>query len=158
MLNSLEILFADMDAEVLEKQTEWALGRMNALREFKASDEYQTLRRDQWKLYDRLFSIAGGKSWYNTFNGCNEAMVREIVAKNCKAIAEKRNYTVMAKLAKIGVTEIKDLEYGRTNDGFNGIFVFDNARIEIRTIIAGGYNIQCLHQRTLVYVDGKTAR
>lgn len=158
MIKNLEITFAEMDAEVLAKQTKWALGRAVAIREFYKTEEYQALRKDQWKLYDRLFQIAGGKTWYNIFNGRNDEMISEVVAKNCEAIAEKRNATIVAKLAKNGITEIGELEFNRTDDGFNGVFVFNGARVEIRTIIAGGYNIQCLHQRTLVYVNGKVAR
>lgn len=155
ILAALETAFIEMDAEVLEKQTAWALKRAVAVREFKASDEGRAMARNQYAYYDHLFSIAGGKSWYNVFSGRNDKMITEFVAKNCKAIADKRNATIVAKLAKIGVTEIGTLEYKRTNDGFNGVFSFNNAWIEIRTIIAGGYNIQCLHERTLIYMGGK---
>jgi hypothetical protein len=155
MLTDLETAFIEMDAENLAKQNEWALGRKAALVEFKASEEYQSLRRDQWKLYDRMFAICNGKGWFRVINDNNENGIREFVVKNCKAIADKRNATIVAKLTKIGVTEIGALEYNRTGDGFNGFFRFNDAWIEIRTIVAGGYNIQCLHERTLVYAGGK---
>lgn len=158
MLNALATAFVEMDAEVLARQTEWALGRAAALKEFKASEEYETLRRNAWKLYPRLFSIAGGKGWYNVLNGSSEAAIRSFVVENCKAIADKRNATIVSKLKKNDITSIGALEFARTDDGFDGYFSFDTATVRIRTIIAGGYNIQCLHYRTLVFVNGKTVR
>lgn len=155
MRNVLKTAFAEMDRENAIKQTTWAEGRKAALVEFKASDEYQTLRRDQWKLYDRMFAICGGKTWFRVINDNNITGIREFVAKNCEAIADKRNGTIISKLAKIGVNEIGALEYRRTADGFNGVFSFNNVAIEIRTIVAGGYNVQCLHERTLVYANDK---
>lgn len=151
MIKTLEKVFAEMDVEFEANQIEWAFGRMSAIREFRASEEANKLGYSEY--YHRLWNIAGGKTWYNVFNGRNQEMVRELVIKNCKAIADKRNATIANKLAKAGVTEIGDIEFHRTTDGFNGVFLFENTRVEIRTILAGGYNIQCLHQRTLVYVN-----
>lgn len=153
----LEAAFADFDAENLAKSQAWAKGRVAALKEFKSSAEYTAIT-DAWTRYDHLFRIAGGKGWYLMFNGSNDAMIEEAITKNSAAIAEKRNATIIAKLKKIGVTDLGGLQYSRTNDGgFNGTFNFEGASIEIRTIVAGGYNIQCLHERTLVYANGKRA-
>ena len=153
---SLEVIFAPMDAKVLASAQEWAVGRVAALKEFKASDEYAAIRRDAHKLYERLHSIAGGKTWYGVFNGTGSVYVSEFMARNCAATAKKRNASITAKLAKAGVTEVVGENYTYTNDGFNGVFnVNTNAgpkRVSIDTIYAGGYNIQCLHLRVLVKV------
>lgn len=154
MTKTLEIAFAEMDKEVLAKQIEWAKERRAALKEFRASDEYKAIN-NEWDRYAKLHSIAGGKTWYNIFDGRNEAMINEIVTKNCAAIAAKRNANIVAKLEKKGINEIGNLEFNRTSDGFHGWFTFEGATIHIETIIAGGYNIQCLHQRTLVKVTGR---
>lgn len=156
ILVKLNEIFAPMDAEVLAASQVWAKGRVAAVREFKASDEYQAMRRDQHRLYSRLFDLAGGKTWYNMFDGRNATMIEEFVEKNCAAIVAKRNATIAAKLEKAGVTEVVSEEYARTRDGFDGVFVVEtNAGrkvVTINTIRAGGYNIQCLHLRVLVKI------
>ncbi len=152
----LNEVFAPMDVKVLAASQEWAKGRAQAIRDFKASDEYKELRGNAWALYDKLYAIAGGKTWYNVFNGNSAAGIEAFMVKNCAAIAEKRNANIAAKLAKAGVTEVVSEEFNRTNDGFNGVFVVNtNAGkkvVTIDTIYAGGYNIQCLHLRVLVKV------
>lgn len=156
IITKLAEVFAPMDAEVLTASQEWAKGRVQAIREFKASEEGQNLRGDQWSYYSKLHAIAGGKTWYKAFNGCNAAMIEEFVTKNCKAIANKRNASIAAKLNKAGVTEVLSEEFTHTHDGFNGVFeVNTNAgtkRVTINTIRAGGYNVQCLHLRVLTKV------
>lgn len=152
----LDELLAPMDAEVLEATQEWAKDRAQALREFKTSDEYKAISRDASRLYGRMFEIAGGKTWYRVFNGNSQAIIAEFVAKNCAAIVAKRNASIAAKLAKAGANEVISEELARTKDGFNGTFVIntDAGRkvVTIDTIMAGGYNIQCLHLRVLVKV------
>lgn len=156
--DSLEAILAPMDAEVLEASKLWAKGRVAALKEFKASEEYKVLNaKGAWGgVYDKLFAIAGGKTWYNVFDGRNATMIEEFVEKNCKAIAQKRNASITAKLVKAGVSEVMSHSYTHTKDGFDGTFVVNTDKgrkvVTINTIRAGGYNIQCLHLRVLVHV------
>lgn len=159
MITALEVAFAEFDAANAAKSLEWARGRVKALADFANGEEAAEIKKGKfWShaYYNRVFMIAGGKGWWQLFSGCNDRLLVEAMAKNSKAIADKRNATIVKKLAKIGITEIGELNYTRTNDGgFNGMFSFNNVAIEIRTIGAGGYNVQCYHERTLVYANDK---
>lgn len=150
----LNEIFAPMDTQVLENTQAWAKARVKAISEFKKSDEYKTLRGSS--LYEKLFALAGGKTWYNVFDGRNASMIEECVVKHCAAVALNRNKSIEAKLVKAGVSEVISETFTHTNDGFNGVFVVmtDAGKkvVTIQTILAGGYNIQCLHMRVLVKV------
>lgn len=147
-------IFAELDADVLENSIKWIEARAEAVKAFWKSDEQHKM--DTYALYARLFSLAGGKGWYNLISGSNAQIRAEHMAKHCAAVAAKRNATIAAKLVKAEVTEVISSELARSDDGFNGIFRVNTnkgiKRVKIETIIAGGYNIQCRHLRVLVNI------
>lgn len=154
IMTELTAIFAPLDAEVLAKSLVWIEERKVALEEFRNSDEYNAIRRDAYKLYDRYYAICGGKTWFKIISGSNAAMRAEFMTKNCAAIVEKRNASIASKLTKAEVIEVTETTYTHSNDGFNGVFVVNTNKgrkvVTIDTIRAGGYNIQCLHLRVLV--------
>lgn len=152
MQSQIENLFKDFDADFTAKQVKWAAERVTAIKEFKATADRRAL--GEWEYYQQIWAVAGGKTWYNLFDGRNWAMIQPMVEKNCKLTFQSRNARIITKLKKLGATAILDLENATSNGGINGWFrvVTDQGKttVTIETIIAGGYNIQCLHHRVLV--------
>jgi hypothetical protein len=153
--NSLQAFFAEQDAKIADGDVAWAMERRAALYEFKKTDEYEELnKRGAWGgVYPRMFAICGGKTWYAVFTQNSKAGVEEFMRKNAAASAKARNAKIAAKLLKAGVEVVENAEVGYCDDGFRGVFwINGNRRVTVEAILAGGYNIQRLHQRVLCNV------
>lgn len=156
IMSQLAEVFAPLDAKVHKETQVWAIERTAAIKAKK--DELKSKRREmgEWAYYKVMFDIAGGKTWYNVFDGNSAEAIARFVTKNCEAVAAKRNAMIANKLTKAGVTGVITSTFARSNDGFNGIFTVQtpegNKTVTVNTIYAGGYNIQCLHLRVLCKV------
>ena len=144
MENQIKKAFFDLDNQMFERQLEWAKARKAAITEM-----WKNTARGQMQ-YEILFEIAGGKTWYNLLAYTNK--IEEVVRKNIDNLIANRNNRIIKALNKKGITEIQDFELKFCGDGYEGTFVIDGHIVSINTILAGGYNIQCLHQRTLIKV------
>lgn len=155
IIKALNNFFAEQDQKIEESNVTWAMGRVAALKEFKASDKYKELnaKGEFGGKYPALYAIAGGKTWYQLFAYSNKSGIEEFVRKNAKAVVAKRNAKIAAKLTAAGVTEVVTASVDYCTDGFNGLFTVNgNRTVRIESIVAGGYNIQRLHQRVLINV------
>lgn len=147
MLNQIEKAFVTLDARMLERQMEWAARRREAVKAAEAAVE-----KGKWyseRLWNARIEAAGGKAWAGILLSYNWDTLVEM---NVTALIAKRNAKIVAALTKNGVTEIPDFELVECSDGVEGMFNVAGNIVTIKTILAGGYHIQCLHQRTLVKV------
>ena len=76
------------------------------------------------------------------------------ITKHTKDIIKNRNDRIVAKLKKKGIEDIPSFEivWDSGNNNGDGYFKAGKHVVHIQTILAGGYHIQRLHQRTICHV------
>lgn len=71
-----------------------------------------------------------------------------------REVARKKKHLIMRIKEKAGeIVDANGLNIG-VNSEINGFIKGSKATVEVRTIYAGGYNIQCLHYRVLIHPQG----
>lgn len=152
MQEQLNNAFAALNVEIAERQQTWAKARKDALTAKVAELKDRRRAMGEYAYYAEVFAVAGGKTWYNIFHGRNWQQISELVTKNTEALIAKRDAQIIKALNKAGINEIPEFTLTEFSDGIEGTFIVAGHKVTIRTILAGGYNIQCLHVRTLVKV------
>jgi len=155
IIDSLTTTLKEEDDKSLAAKKEQTLARREALFAFCESDEYKSLKT-VWEKHTRKIAMAGGKGAYDDMVTRSTDDLLSIIEKNHKNTIAKRNAMIAKKLEKAGVTKVESQKYTYTAGDISGFWVVGTdagaKSVHIRTIFAGGYNIQCAHNRTLVKV------
>ena len=155
MQNQINNAFAKLNVTMLERQVAWAMGRKAKVVAYRASEQYKIDRTQKWGssiTCSHEIDLCGGKGWYGIIASGSEKGIAVAVEANVNASIARRDAQIIKALTKIGVTTIPEFELVEVSDGVEGFFDVAGHRVTIRTILAGGYNIQCLHTRTLVKI------
>ena len=153
MLKQIEKAFAEVNTKMFERQLEWAKGRIQAVKEYREQAKKDGVH--YMMITQRTVELYGGKGWCQTLmqhSNPESKNLAQTIQNNVDKLVANRNDRIVKALTKKGITEINDFELRSYGDGYEGTFIVDGHNVKIETILAGGYNIQCLHQRTLIKV------
>jgi hypothetical protein len=169
MQDQINKAFAALNQRLHTSHQEFAIHKLDGVKVFisNAKAEYEDgsnqFREVNWRGCSNFNHHLANLAWFGSASMMNLLYERgrvgalEAMAKNTDRVIAKRDANIIKALEKKGVTsipdfELIDFELIECSDGFEGEFHVDGHIVTIRTILAGGYNIQCLHQRTLIKV------
>ena len=154
-IDDLPPILRELKDEIFNKFYGYEMKVWNEIREARAKDkeEYDA----ECERVGRFNAVYDRKNVKAMFEKYGEQRVRDLmyqteadIRKACTRYAEGYVMNLIDRVTKyIGqITDYSGLYL--TGPSINGIVVGERGRVRLETILAGGWNIQCLHNRELV--------
>lgn len=135
-INNLPKPIADFREKMIKLNTEYMLDRYHYIR----SLGYNACRKQ------------GLMKEYNYFTSTDEKQIKKDVVDNMDKMVINLMTRIQDKVGKIESTSGLRVTQANKNEGYaiNGTVKGDKGSCNVRSISAGGYNIQCWHIRTII--------
>lgn len=131
---------------------DWHNGRYAHIKEI-GEEEYKRIEKElheEYKIEREAFR--SNWSWLSPYILYNDVLDEEKVKKDLQIEADRKYDFIIERTQKI-VTEITDASYLRIGEAgeLNGYIIGTTGKAKVESVYAGGWNIQCLHIRTLIH-------